>query len=84
MISTMWIEERYTEPDGLVVHKTIALHGEICEGMPLETRVIYVKHDVFTPHFVKYAYDVEGIFNYCMLKRMHKIIMEISGSPTGE
>ena len=84
MISTTWIEERYTEPGGLVVHKTIALHGSSVDNSSIDFRIAYIKHDVFSILFVQRARNINDIFRDCMLIRMYKIIMEISGSPTGE
>ena len=84
MISTTWIEECYIEPSGIHIHKTIALHGNAIENVPFESRTAWVEYETFTPFFVATCRYLTTAFRISMLRRMHRIIMQISGSPTGE
>lgn len=82
MTSTTWAEYRYKEFDSdTIVHKTIALHGEALNGGPVETRLAYVRSDVFSRVFlICCGVRVDEVIREYMVKRMHSIIMEISGS----
>ena len=77
MASTEWKELRYYDLD-VVVHKTVAIHGEVPREGSADTRTYWTKAHCFTA--TKQArFDVDRVCRACMLERMHDIIMEISG-----
>ena len=62
-----WEEEYYSEPSGLIVHKTIAV---------VDDWLAYVRHNVYTPHFIQCS--LPGKLEEDRQKRVKSILAEMT------
>ena len=71
MISTIWTEHVHKDVNtATTVHTTVAIHDGI----------VYEKSTTYTNLFLSCVIDLDAICRENMVRRMYKIIMQISGS----